>query len=195
MKPEGLMTPEACTVLFELAADVEARRAIVEIGSFKGQSTCYLGWGANERLDGGAHVWAVDPWDLPGNPYGKHGYSRAEVRETFNRQISAAGLSGRVTPVQGFSVDVARSWHAIVGIEAPAIGLLYVDGDHERASVLADFREWRKHLAPRAVIAFDDWGTKRNPGVAGAVKKLRLSGALRVLDIRAERIAVCELLS
>lgn len=167
MKPEdlsGLIDADQGEVLRSLASQVPGDLAIVEVGSFRGKSTAFLADGA--RGGGGSRVYAVDPWDLPGNPYGKHGFSAPEVREDFEAQLKACRLWSRVTPVRAFSVDAAARWMG------PKIGLLYIDGDHEEAAVRADVAAWSKHLAADHVIVFDDLDTKRNPGVRVVVDEL-----------------------
>lgn len=176
----GLITSDVGAALAELAAKVPADQAIVELGSFKGMSTAYLASGARDGE--GAHVWAIDPWDLPGNPYGKHGYSAPIVREEFERQLRALRLWSRVTPVREFSTAAAADW------PGPSVGLLFVDADHSEAAVRADVAAWRPHLALGHVIAFDDLDTPRNPGVRVVVEELVAEGYR--LDVMAERLAV-----
>ena len=50
--------------LYDLAAMVPADEAIVELGTYRGASACWLAAGAQSGL--GAHVWTIDPHDLPG---------------------------------------------------------------------------------------------------------------------------------
>lgn len=154
---EGLMNPGIGEALYELAKLVPEDLAIVEVGSFKGKSTAYLAQGGKDGF--GARVFAVDPWDLPGTVYGKHGYNTPIVRESFERQLKSVRLWSRVTPVQAFSVDAAREW------DGPPIGLLFIDGDHTESGVRADLAAWMPHLVEGAVLAFDDYDTRRNPGV------------------------------
>lgn len=177
---DGLITPEVGEVLARLAGGVSDHLAIVEIGSFRGQSTTALALGAKDGR--GAHVWAVDPWDLPGTVHGKHGYNRPIIREQFETQLRAAKVWSRVTPVQAFSVDAAAAW------DGPPIGLLFVDGDHAAPSIRADLAAWTPHLADGHVVALDDWGTPRNPGVAEVVSGLENRYSV---TIEAERLAVC----
>lgn len=164
----GLITTDVGERIAAVAAGVPTDQAIVELGSFKGMSTAYLAAGA--RAGQGARVFAVDPWDLPGNPYGKHGYCAPIVREEFERQLRAVKLWSRVTPIQGFSVDVAATWD-----EGP-VGFLFVDADHEEASVRADVAAWRPHLAQNHRIVLDDLDTPRNPGVRVVAEELAGDG-------------------
>jgi hypothetical protein len=176
----GLITHEVGQALAVLAAEVPADLAIVELGSYKGMSTAHLATGAKDGQ--GAHVYAVDPWDLPGNVYGKHGYSAPIVREEFESQLRALRLWSRVTPVRAFSTDAAADW------SGPPVGLLYVDADHAESAVRADVAAWTPHLADGHVLAFDDLDTPRNPGVRVVVEELVATGYR--LDVQAERLAV-----
>lgn len=160
----GLLRPGFGDTLHDLASQVPASQAIVEIGSFRGKSTAYLAVGS--RDGNGAPVHAVDPWDLPGNPYGKHGFSAPEVKETFEAQLRQARVWSRVTVHQAFSVDAARDW------DGPKVGLLFVDGDHTETGVRADVEAWTPHLAKRHTLVFDDYRTKPNPGVTVVVNEL-----------------------
>ena len=56
----GYLQEDEAQRLTWLAARVPADKAIVEIGSLRGRSTCRLGLGAAAGL--GAHVWAIDMW-------------------------------------------------------------------------------------------------------------------------------------
>lgn len=145
---EGLIPDAVGRVLNSYA---QGKEVVVEIGSYKGKSTCYL-------ADAAEHVWAIDPWGLPGNVPGRFRFDLA--RDDFDRQIALMGLEDKVTAIQGFSTEVAKTW------DKP-IDLLYLDGSHLYADVLADLRAWSPHVV--GVIICDDFGTARNPGVAQAV--------------------------
>lgn len=167
----GLIPAEVGERLAGLASEVPSRRAIVEIGSYRGKSACYLAAGA--QAGAGAHVWAVDPWDTPGNVDGfgnevrRLKFADPATRAIFDQQVASMGLAPHVTALQGFSVDVAGAW------DGPTVGLLFIDGNHSVKAVRADFQAWRRHLVPGAVVAFDDYlGAGQNGGVGQAVDQL-----------------------
>jgi len=160
---DGLITEPVGKALARVAGSVFPPDVIVEIGSYKGKSTAYLA--AGSRIGAGALVVAVDPWDLPGNPGGRFGFDQAETREAFERQLEAAGVRDAVEMRQMFSVDAARRF-------TRPIGLLYIDGSHTYSDVRADWLAWSRHLGPDSVVAFDDYGTPRNPGVTRLVDEL-----------------------
>lgn len=157
MSPEevpGPLPSEIGHLLAHYASQVPTERAIVEVGSYLGRSTCFLAWGASRGE--GAHVWAVDPWDLPGNKDAKrHPFTATATRTSFGEHVAACGFADRVTPVQAFSTAAAVAW------DGPRIGLLYIDAVHTYEAVKADFEAWTPHLTDGAVVAFDDANTSR----------------------------------
>jgi hypothetical protein len=175
----GLIPNEQGMDLAALARRVPPEQAIVEIGSYKGKSTCYLAYGAMTRnvppstvptAVKGPLVWAVDPWDLAGNISGVHQFAEAETREAFFAAVKSMGYESFINAVKGFSTEVAVLWAK--GSLGKEIGLLYIDGDHKEASVRADVLAWLPLLATHATLAFDDLDTPRNPGVRVVVDEI-----------------------
>lgn len=179
---EGLIPHELGIALYELAWEVPGGEAVVELGSFKGKSTCYLASGA--RAGYGAHVWAFDPWDLPGNITGRFGFAEKSTYEAFLSQVANAGLESQITATKQFGAVAAEEW------EGPPVGLLYIDGDHREESVREDFWAWLPHLVPGSKVAFDDLDTPKNPGVRVVYDELVKGGALLEPHVRAERLAI-----
>lgn len=184
----GCTDPDTYQLLYELASHVPAGEAIVELGTYRGKSACYLAAGA--RAGCGAHVWTIDPHDLPGKrfptdvrPTRKLDYTDPAIRQDAERQIEQSGFSGRVTMVRDFSVEAAAEW---VG---PQVGLLFVDGDHRQGAVRRDFRAWQPHLSSGALVVFDDFSMS-HPGVPMALLELVNKQHLRIVDTRG-RVAVC----
>lgn len=67
-----------------------------------------------------------------------------------------------VTLHRATSVSVAGAW------ASGDVGLLHIDGNHRYKAVLADIDAWTPHLAPSAVLVFDDYH-REVTGVADAV--------------------------
>jgi len=179
MKPadlSGLTSATTCANLARLAATVPKSRAILEIGTFRGKSACALASKAK------GHVWTIDPWDLEGNIKGKHDFNNPALREVFAYQVDACGLSDKITHIKGFSPQVASDW------DGPAIGLIFLDGDHEYESIVADFAAWQDKLtdgagnSKPAVVVFDDLDTPRNPGVRQFFDEVALDNKRQLKD-------------
>lgn len=185
----GYTPREVCEELYHLAAAVPAGEAIVELGTYRGASACWLAAGAQSGE--GAHVWTVDPHDLPGERHptgiyaGRTDYTVPEIREHAAAQIASVGLTEQVTMVRGFSTEVATTW------TGPRVGLLYIDGDHRQHAARRDFRSWQPHLSRGAVIAWDDHADS-HPGVPRAVAALVERGVITEPDVRG-RLAITRL--
>ena len=165
----GLIPDEVGETLADYGSRVPSDQAIVEIGSYKGKSTCYL---ASRAV---AHVWAIDPWDLPANVDGRFGFRSAFPE--FQAQVKTMGYEDRITPIQGYGERV--------GWDGPAVGLLYVDGDHSARAVYADVKAWLPRMAKGGTIICDDLDTRKNPGVRQALDRLKVD-----FTVEAERLAI-----
>jgi hypothetical protein len=178
-------TPEDVMVaLADFAVQVPADQEIVELGVFQGRTALQLAWGAS--MGYGAHVTAIDPWDLPGNVYDPP-FTDADSRKWARHWVDSLGFADKIELVHGFSHDVAASY------SGPPVGLLYVDGDHTREGARRDIEAWAEHLAPGARIAVDDYGHPDWPGVGEAVDELVAEGVLEPIELFHDRLAVTRL--
>jgi MMP 1-O-methyltransferase len=154
---QGWLTAGEGEFLFSLAKRCSGSGVIVEIGSWKGRSTVYLGAGSKEGS--GVPVYAVD-----------HHTGSSEHRETTNggiwtfdefmENMRNAGLDGTVIPVVRESEDAARGW------DKP-VELLFIDGAHEYELVKRDIISWSAHLAEGGTLAVHDSTASLAPLVAG----------------------------
>lgn len=163
---DGLITPKVGGLLATLAMQVLSGTAIVEIGSYRGKSTAYLAAAAPKDVP----IYAVDPWEMLDINEWCH-WCPKRMQPTlgqFIEQLESVGLAHRVVIMQDFSVFAADNY------AGPPISLLYIDGDHSREAVVADFLAWRPHFAPVATVVFDDYGVTYNPGVKEAIEHLEL---------------------
>lgn len=179
---KGLITADVGQVLYRYAFASPDHQAIVELGSYHGKSTAYLAAGVR---DGGGHkpFFAVDAWNPRVRAWSRH-HNAPKLNE-FRKAIGSVGLTKYVTPIRGLTTKVAERYQNI------PIGLLYIDANHAKKAVLADFRAWEKHLACDAVIIFDDYGTTHNPEVLQAVTELHQNVELIFEKVELERLAIC----
>ena len=189
----GATPDEIAFTLADFAAGVPADQEIVELGVFQGRTALIMAWGASQG--NGAHVTAVDAWDLPGNTYHPP-FTDPSTRETAHSNVRNLGYGGRVTLVQGFAHKVAKTWPGSEEFQiepGKPLGLLFVDDDHSAEGVHAAFEAWVPHLADGAVIAFDDYGHPDWPGVKQAVDELVDKGQVEPVEIYHDRLAVTKL--
>ncbi|HEX6465017.1 MAG TPA: class I SAM-dependent methyltransferase [Vicinamibacterales bacterium] len=144
----------------------------VEIGSARGQSTCYIGM-ALKRVNHG-HLYAIDPHQATAWNDVNAGDTYSELR----RNLRSAGVDARVTIVRRYSSDAAKDWTL-------PIDLLFIDGDHSYDGVKRDWDLFAPHVREFGLVVFHDtlWERSRDPnwrredmGVPRFVDELRRRG-------------------
>jgi MMP 1-O-methyltransferase len=138
--------------LMTLAQD-QGDGEVVEIGSYKGKSTCWLAYGCRRR--GNGHVTAVD--HFRGSPEHQAGGvdETAEIvaglgtRQSFDASLAHFAFTDIVTVRQTDSADTS-------GWRAP-IRLLFIDGDHSYEATKRDLEAWRPFVVDGGVICFHDY--------------------------------------
>lgn len=145
-------------VLYYLAKKCPKEGAIVEIGSWQGKSTIWLGKGSVAGNQ--CPIFAIDPHT--GSPEHQNG-SPVWTFDLFKKNISKTNLEAIVHPIIKTSQLAAADFNR-------QIDLLFIDGAHEYESVKDDFECWFPRLKNGGIIAFHDsflgW-----PGVNQVVKE------------------------
>ena len=178
-------TPEDIMMaLADFATQVPGDQEIVEIGVFHGRTALQLAWGA--RQGQGAHVTAIDLWDLQGNTYGPP-FTDSGTRRWAAHHVQSLGYSKDITLVQGFSHEVAAGW------DGKPVGLIFIDGDHSKEGARLDIESWAPLLAPGARIAVDDYDHPDWPGVREALEELIAEGFVGPVEVFHDRLAVTRL--
>jgi len=132
---------------------------VVELGSWMGASA--IAMARSVRRWGGV-VMCVDTWagelnDDGGSPAGK----TPLMLLSCARAMVEAGVSAHVRLIPATTVSAAAYWR-------DPIDFLYVDADHSEAGVWADLTAWVPHVVHGGVVAGDDYGHPRYPGVKRA---------------------------
>lgn len=141
---ESMVTFEEGLLLYRLAKAVR-EGCIVEVGTYRGGSTVFLGHGS---LDGNkVQIYAIDPHERFVGVLG--GQFGPQDRTAFYKTMLASGCSEIVSLINLTSEIFAPRW-------TKKISLLWLDGDHRYAGVRKDFECWVSHLTDQGVIAFDD---------------------------------------
>ena len=173
--------------LMEVARLGEGTGQIVEIGSFKGRSTCWLALGARDGKRG--PVYAIDPFT--GSPEHQKGgkYEVAEIVAVgstfpaFEENLRRMGLIEHVRPIKLASLEAAKQW------KLGAIRLLFIDGDHSYEVARSDIANFAPLVEPGGYIVIDDAATDL-PG-SGYFKGMKeVSRACRELERRSDFVNV-----
>jgi MMP 1-O-methyltransferase len=129
---------------------------LLEIGSYCGKSTVYLGAAARA---GATVVFTVD--HHRGSEENQAGWQhhdpalvdprsgRMDTLPELRRTIEEAGLEHEVVAIVGDSPTVARHWRT-------PLALLFIDGGHGEEPAWADYRGWAPQVARGGLLAIHD---------------------------------------
>jgi len=156
---KGFMPPEEGDALFDAA--VAAGRAVpglpfLEVGSYCGRSTVWLGGAAREC---GTVLFAVDHhrgseenqsgWEHHDPTVVDSRIGKMDTLPFFRATIHDAGLEDVVFAVVGLSPRVAAH------IATP-LSFLFIDGGHGEAPARLDYEGWVPHVAVGGTLAIHD---------------------------------------
>ena len=140
--------------LLTLAEEWPSAGDVVEIGSFKGKSTCFLAQGC--AASGRGLVYAVDHFKgSPEHQKGGHEETAEIVNEgstygEFLRNVTQSGLQDYVRPLVGSGTEVAQQFSG-------EVRLLFIDGDHSFDGTKADFDAWFPFVSETGLVCFHDY--------------------------------------
>ncbi|MFM7272955.1 MAG: class I SAM-dependent methyltransferase [Gammaproteobacteria bacterium] len=152
----GFLDPAEGAALHTAALSAAARGPCLEVGSYCGKSTVYLG-SACQRA--GGVLFAVDhhrgseehqpgeEWHDPALYDAAAG--RMDSFREFRRTLSRAGLEDTVVPVVAPTRLAARAWRT-------PLAMLFIDGGHSLQAAMDDYRCWSPWLLPGGVLAIHD---------------------------------------
>ena len=153
---KGFLARDEAEALYRSAAEALARGPVLEIGSYCGKSTIYLGLAAREH-DG--TVYALDhhrgseehqPGEMFHDPdlYDATNDGIDSFSE-FRRNLRRAGVEDRVVPIVAGSTEAARDWRT-------PLGMVFIDGGHSLEAALEDYRCWASHIVRGGILAIHD---------------------------------------
>ncbi|MFN8039616.1 MAG: class I SAM-dependent methyltransferase [Acidimicrobiales bacterium] len=139
----GFMPPDEGLALYDAAVGVPAGGGpMLEIGSYCGKSSVYLGAAARER---GTVLFALDHhrgseenqpgWEWHEPDLVDPEVGRIDTLPRFRRTVHDAGLEGVVIALVGDSPTVARHW-------GTPLALLFIDGGHGHEPAHRDYDAW-----------------------------------------------------
>jgi len=153
---KGFLDEDEGLRLFELASEACSHGPCLEIGSFCGKSTVYLGVACKIK---GKTLFSIDHHrgseeQQPGQLYFDSDLidSKSGLIDSFpyfRAIIQKAGLDEVVVPMVTISRVAARDW-------ATPLGLVFIDGGHSYETVMADYECWYPHLLLGGFLVFHD---------------------------------------
>jgi len=153
---KGFLDPAEGEALFDYACAATELGPVLEVGSYCGKSTVYLGEACRSRC---VSLYAVDHHRAseehqPGEEYHDeslfdgHSGLMDSFRE-FRQTMREADLEDIVVPVVASSIVAARNWRT-------PLGMVFIDGGHSLEAALADYRSWAGHIVQGGTLAIHD---------------------------------------
>lgn len=128
----------------------------VEVGSYCGRSTVWLGGAAREAQ---RTLFAIDHhfgseenqpgWEWHDASLVDEYTGRIDTLPHFRRTILGAGLTDSVATVVGDSWNISRTW-------TTPLAFLFIDGGHGVEPATHDYQGWTPHVAKGGVLAIHD---------------------------------------
>jgi hypothetical protein len=153
---KGFLAEEEGLQLFGLALKACLLGPCLEVGSFCGKSTVYLGIACKIKRK---TLFTIDyhrgsEEQQPGQTYFDPDLldSRTGLIDSFpyfRTTMQKTGLEEFVVPMITKSSVAARDW-------ATPLGLVFIDGGHSYEAVVADYRCWYPHLLLGGFLVFHD---------------------------------------
>lgn len=189
----GFMPPDEGRALHNHASTVAVEGPFLEVGSYCGKSTVYLGAAACQR---GRLLFAVDHhrgseenqpgWEWHDPDLVDPASGLIDTLPEFRRTIRDSGLDSTVVAVVGDSPSVAAAW-------GTPLSLLFIDGGHGVEPAHADYQGWVPHLVEGGTLLIHDVFPDPADGgrppfeiyqravASGAFEELDAVGSLRAL--------------
>jgi predicted O-methyltransferase YrrM len=184
---KGFLDPEEGRCLYETALEASRLGPCLEVGSYCGKSTVYLGSACKRS---GAVLFSIDHHtgseeQQPGEEYFDPELTDPETGlvdtfGAFRRTLRRFDLEDTVVPLVCRSRVAARAW-------STGLGLVLIDGGHSLESAYSDYSGWVSHIAPGGYLLVHDIFPDPADGGQAPYQVYRLALASRLF---AERTTV-----
>jgi len=153
---EGFLDEDEGRRLYQLALEAGRVGPCLEIGSYCGKSTVYLGTACKEA---DTILFSIDHHrgseeQQPGQEYFDPKLFDAQTGcvdtfKNFRKTIAIAHLEDTVVPLVCKSQVAARSW-------ATPLSLVFIDGGHTYEAAFTDYNSWVGHIIPGGYLLIHD---------------------------------------
>lgn len=157
-KVDGWLTDREGELLYSLAKNCIGNGVIVEIGSWQGKSTIWLGKGS--KAGNRVKIYAIDPHTE--HIEDEELYRKAGSFKEFKKNIKNAKVNDIIIPIVQASEETAKNFNK-------PVEFIFIDGAHEYNRVKLDFELWFPKLIDGGIMAFHD--TILWPGPKKVVKE------------------------
>ncbi len=153
---KGFLDPDEGETLYRHALEAATLAPCLEVGSYCGKSTVYLG-SACKAVN--SILYAVDHHrgseeHQPGEEYHDESLFDADEKlvdtfREFRRTLKIAGLEENVVPIVAPTRVASKRW-------VNPLGMVFIDGGHSMSAAQTDYRAWVQFIVPGGVLAIHD---------------------------------------
>ena len=184
---KGFLDEDEGRCLYEIALEASRKGPCLEIGSYCGKSTIYIGTAC--KTNNGI-LFSIDHHrgseeQQPGQAYFDPALfdpetGRVDTFSEFRKTLEKAVLEDTVVAMVSRSDVAARLW-------ATPLNLVFIDGGHSNKTALADYYSWAPHIMPGGYLLIHD--IFENPAEGGQAphqiyKLARASGQFDPLPMK-----------
>jgi predicted O-methyltransferase YrrM len=152
----GFMPADEGEALYEAGAAVAVPGPLLEVGTYCGKSSIYLGAAARAL---GRVLFTIDHhrgseenqpgWEWHEPDLVDPAVGKMDTLPIFRRTIHDAGLEGIVIAVVGDSPTVAAAW-------ATPLAFLFIDGGHGEEPARVDYERWTPQVVTGGTLCIHD---------------------------------------
>lgn len=153
---KGFLAADEGAALFDHCARACAIGPCLEVGSYCGKSTVYLGQACKQS---GRSLYAVDHHrGSEEHQLGEAYHDPALYDESvglmdsfkvFRATLRAADLEDTVVPIVASSKVAAMDWQT-------PLGMVFIDGGHSLEAAVTDYESWARHVRAGGILAIHD---------------------------------------
>ena len=153
---KGFLPEREAQALFDCAVKQAQLGPLLEVGSYCGKSTVYLGYAAQSA---GQMVFSVDHHlgseeHQPGEQYHDSDLfdvkaQRFDTLPALRHTLRVCNIEKNIIPIVARSEQLAAYW-------ATPLAFIFIDGGHSAPQAKADCLGWAKHLMVGGIMAIHD---------------------------------------
>jgi MMP 1-O-methyltransferase len=153
---KGFLDAREGMALYNIALEASRFGPCLEIGSYCGKSTVYIGSACRQH---NSILFSIDHHRGSEEQQPGEGYfdpelfdleiSQVDTFRTFRKTLETAGLVDTVVPMVCSSDVAARAW-------ATPLSLVFIDGGHSYEAAYTDYNAWSGHIMPGGYLLIHD---------------------------------------
>jgi predicted O-methyltransferase YrrM len=183
---KGFLAADEAQALYTAALQLSPKAPVLEIGSYCGKSTVYIG-SACKKV--GGVLYALDHHRGSEEHQLGEEYHDADLYDgdiglmdsfkAFRKNMRAADLDDTVVPIVASSKLASKGWHT-------PLSMVFIDGGHSMEAAMTDYQSWASHIIPGGLLAIHDLFPNPDEGGQAPITIYRLavaSGLFEEIDV------------